>query len=115
MIRKQSLYLHDIKNAIISIISFTSGMTFESFKSDDKTFSAVIRKIEIIGEAAKSIMPDIQASSRDIPWSVLARMRDKLIHGYFGIDADVIWKTINNDLPEILPVISSLCDKYKDN
>mgnify|MGYP000954745937 CR=1 FL=1 len=115
MIRKQSLYLHDIKNAIESILNFTSGMTFESFRADDRTFSAVIRKIEIIGEAAKSIKPEIQASNPDIPWSVLARMRDKLIHGYFGIDADIIWKTVNNDLPEILPVISSLCDKYKDN
>ncbi len=114
MIRRQSLYLHDIKNAIESILDFTSGMTFESFKADDKTFSAVIRKIEIIGEAAKSIMPDIQASNPDIPWSVLARMRDKLIHGYFGVDADVIWKTIREDLPVILPTISELCEKYKD-
>jgi len=114
MIRKQSLYLNDIKNAIESIIEFTSGISFEAFKTDDKTFSAVIRKIEIIGEAAKSIKPEITAFNPDIPWSVMARMRDKLIHGYFGVDADVIWKTIRYDLPAILPEISGLCEKYKD-
>lgn len=114
MIRKQSLYLDDMKNAIESILSFTKGMPFEVFKDDDKTFSAVLRKIEIIGEAAKSIKPEITESNPDIPWSVLARMRDKLIHGYFGIDADIIWKTIQKDLPGILPLISSLCDKYHD-
>ena len=114
MIRKQSLYLNDIKNAIESIIEFTSGISFEAFKTDDKTFSAVIRKIEIIGEAAKSIKPEITASNPEIPWSVLARMRDKLIHGYFGIDADIIWKTIREDLPGILPLITGLCEKYQD-
>ena len=81
MIRKQSLYLHDIKDAIQSIMEFTSGMLFEDFRNDDRTFSAVIRKIEVIGEAAKNVDVKITASSPDIPWSLMARMRDKLIHG----------------------------------
>lgn len=114
MIRKQSLYLEDIKAAIESIIRFTDGMTFHDFINDDRTFSAVIRKIEIIGEAAKNIKTEIVSANPQIPWSILARMRDKLIHGYFGVDADIIWKTVQNDLPEILPYISELCDNYID-
>ncbi|PKL18388.1 MAG: hypothetical protein CVV49_06240 [Spirochaetae bacterium HGW-Spirochaetae-5] len=86
-------------------------MTFDEFNSDDKTFSAVIRKIEVIGEAAKSISPQIAGSNPEIPRSVMARMRDKLIHGYSGIDADIIWKTVKNDLPEILPFVISLSNK----
>jgi uncharacterized protein with HEPN domain len=114
MIRKQSLYLNDIKSAIQSILDFTNGMTFETFKADDKTFSAVIRKIEIIGEAAKSIKPEVTASNPDVPWSAMARMRDKLIHGYFGVDAGIIWKTIREDLPGMLPLINRLCENFKD-
>ncbi len=114
MKRKQSLYLGDIKNAIESIMTFTNGMTFNKFCDDDRTFSAVIRKIEIIGEAAKNISSEIVESNPEIPWSVMARMRDKIIHGYFGIDAAIIWKTVQEDLPEILPLITSLCDSYRD-
>lgn len=114
MKRKQSLYLSDIKNAIESINNFTNEMNFEKFCEDDRTFSAVIRKIEIIGEAAKSLSSEIIESNPEIPWSVMARMRDKLIHGYFGIDAAIIWKTAREDLPEILPLITNLCDSYQD-
>ena len=114
MIRRQSLYLNDIKSAIDSINEFVKDMSFETFISDDKTFSAVIRKIEILGEAAKNISVDIRATNPNIPWTEMARMRDKLIHGYFGIDADVVWKTITEDLPVILPSIANLCIKFKD-
>lgn len=112
MTRKQSLYLNDIRDAIESIISFTTGMSLNEFTADDRTFSAVIRKMEIIGEAAKYIDPEIASSNPGIPWALLARMRDKLIHGYFGIDADIIWKTVRDDLPTILPLVSEPCDRY---
>ncbi len=114
MIRRQSLYLNDIKEAIESILMFIENMSFDVFQADDKTFSAVIRKLEIIGEAAKNIKPEITASNPEIPWSILGRMRDKLIHGYFGVDADIIWKTIKEDLPELLPYMKKLCVKYED-
>ncbi|MBN2402866.1 MAG: DUF86 domain-containing protein [Spirochaetes bacterium] len=114
MIRKQSLYFQDIKNAIESINGFIDGLSFDDFISDDRTFSAVIRKIEILGEAAKNISIDVRSANPHIPWTEMARMRDKLIHGYFGIDEDVVWKTIKEDLPEILPLVSKLCSEYKD-
>lgn len=114
MKRKQSLYLNDITNAIEAILKFVDGMTSDEFKSDDRTFSAVIRKLEIIGEASKSISSEVAMTHPEIPWSVLARMRDKLIHGYFGIDADVIWKTVKEDLPVILPFVKKLENNLQD-
>jgi len=112
--RKQSLYLNDIIKAIESAMSFTRGMSFNEFTSDDRTFSAVVRKLEIMGEAVKNVSDEIISSTPDIPWSSMARMRDKIIHGYFGIDADVIWKTVTKELPDILPVVKNLLEKFKD-
>jgi uncharacterized protein with HEPN domain len=114
MIRKQSLYFQDIKNAIESINRFIDGMSFDKFSSDDRTFSAIIRKIEIIGEAANNVSITVRTANPNIPWTEMTRMRDKLIHGYFGIDADIVWKTIKEDLPEIWPLISKLCLEHKD-
>ena len=65
---------------------------------DDKTISAVIRKLEIIGEAVKNLPVEIITNNPEIPWSFMAKMRDKLIHGYFDSDPDIIWNTIKNDL-----------------
>lgn len=101
MKRKNSLYVKDILDAIASIESFTDGMNYARFKDDDKTSSAVIRKLEILGEATKSIPSEIRQGHKDIPWADMAKTRDKIIHGYFGIDYDVIWKTIKERLPTI--------------
>lgn len=114
MMRKQSLYIDDIIKSIEAIINFTGEMTFNSFIEDDKTFSAVIRKIEIIGEASKNVSSEIKESNQHIPWSMMARMRDKLIHGYFGVDADIIWKTAKEQLPQILPLMIALRNSIKD-
>lgn len=114
MKRNQSLYLGDIKEAIEAVVKFTDGMSYDEFNEDDKTFSAVIRKIEIIGEAVKNLSAEIKDAEPDIPWSVIARMRDRLIHGYFGVDAAIVWKTVKIDLPEILPEVMKLYVKYKD-
>jgi len=99
--RDSHLYLKDILAAIERIEEFVQGMDFETFKSDDKTTSAVIRKLEIIGEAAKGVPAEIRASHSHIPWKEMAGMRDKLIHLYFGIDYDLVWATIKRRLPDV--------------
>lgn len=99
--RSYRLYLQDIFDAIESIAQFVSGMSLEAFHEDDRTASAVFRKFEIIGEAAKHVPSDIQRRYPEVPWREMARMRDRMIHGYFGIDHEEVWKTINDDLPAL--------------
>ena len=97
--RDYRLYLKDILAAIESIESFVSGMDVDAFQADDKTASAVLRKFEIIGEAAKQIPDHIRQLHPDAPWKEMAGMRDRLIHFYFGVNYRLVWKTIQEDLP----------------
>ena len=102
------MYLKDINKAIESITIFIQGMNFEQFKNDDKTSSAVIRKFEIIGEATKKIPNVIKEKYTQIPWKDIAGMRDKLIHAYSEIDLKLVWKTIQQRLPELNSFIDDL-------
>ncbi len=103
--RDYSLYISDILNAFEAIESFVEGQSLEDFKKDDKASSAVIRKFEIIGEAAKQIPQNIKQEYTSIPWKEMAGMRDKLIHFYFGVNYELLWQTIKNRIPKIKPVI----------
>jgi uncharacterized protein with HEPN domain len=106
--RDHSLYLSDILKAFKAIESFVEGQSFEDFKKDDKTSSAVIRKFEIIGEAAKQVPENVKQEYPSVPWKEMAGMRDKLIHFYFGVNYELLWQTIRNRIPEIKPVIRQI-------
>jgi len=108
MNKKYTLFLNDIKNAIISIESFVEGMNFEQFINDDKTSSAVIRKFEIIGEATKNIPENIREKYSQIPWKEIAGMRDKLIHAYSEVDLKLVWMTIKQRIPELKTIIEKM-------
>lgn len=94
-------YLQDILDSIKDIENFTTDMNFEGFSQDRKTTNAVVRSIEIIGEAAKNIPDLIRRKYPNIPWKKMAGMRDKLIHEYFGIDPEILWKVAKEDLPPL--------------
>jgi uncharacterized protein with HEPN domain len=79
-------YLNDIRNAIAEVDEFTRGMDFESFAADKKTVNAVIRSLEVLGEATKQIPVPFRKKHPEIPWSKMAGMRDVLIHDYMGVD-----------------------------
>lgn len=83
-------------------------MDFEAFEKDAKTIFAVIRAFEIMGEAVKKIPSSVRNKHKNIPWKEMAGMRNKLIHEYFGIKLQVVWKTIKQDLPKIKPHIQTI-------
>ncbi len=111
MIRSPDMFLDDIIDAIKSIFAFIKGMDYKEFHSDDKTQSAVIRKMEVIGEAVKGLPSEMRDAHDEIPWSYMAKMRDKLIHGYFGVDSEIIWEVIQKRFKEILPRLEDIKNK----
>lgn len=92
-------YLNDISEAISDIATFVENMSFEDFAADKKTTNAVIRSLEVLGEATKNIPTSIRNQHPDIPWSQMAGMRDVLIHNYMGVDLMTVWKVIKERLP----------------
>ncbi len=101
-------YLEDIIESINNIEEYVNGFTFNTFIEDKKTIDAVIRNFEIIGEASKNIPMDIKEKYKEVPWKIMSDMRNILIHEYFGIKLDIIWKTINERLPELKKSILNL-------
>ena len=113
--RDYKLYLHDIKEATEKIETFTKGFTFEEFTQDAKTVDAVIRNLEIIGEAAKHIPKRVKERHSDIDWKAMAGMRNILSHEYFGVRIGIIWKTIGERLPELRYRIEEILKEGKDS
>ncbi|MCH7763703.1 MAG: DUF86 domain-containing protein [Candidatus Marinimicrobia bacterium] len=111
MKRNSSLYLIDILDSCQFIQEFVDGLDYNQFISDEKTTSAVIRKIEIIGEASKNIPDEIKHQASDIPWKEIAGMRDKLIHAYFGVDYRLVWETVQTFIPELKQRVQRLLEE----
>jgi hypothetical protein len=106
-------YLDDILEAVEKIERFTDGMDYAEFVKDSKTVDAVLRNFEVIGEAAKNIPEDVRREYGDVPWSEMAGMRDKLIHGYATVELQIVWTTIQEELPTLGPQIESVRDELE--
>jgi uncharacterized protein with HEPN domain len=101
MIRRYDDYLHDIAESAGKILEFAKGFTFERFERDDKTVYAVVRALEIIGEAAKKIPDEIRSQYPSVNWKKMAGMRDRIVHEYFGVNLKIVWETIQVDIPSL--------------
>lgn len=115
MKRDYRLYIDDIIEAIDKIEGYIKGYSIDKFSKDNKTIDAVIRNFEIIGEASKHIPETIRKKYSKIPWKEMAGMRNKLIHEYFGIKLDVVWKTVKKRLPELKVLISGVLENMNKN
>lgn len=108
--RRDWEYLSDILESIGRILAYTEGMAEDQFMTDAKTQDAVVRNLEIIGEATKKLSPEIRDKFPDVPWKDMAGVRDKLIHHYFGIRYQVVWRIVRHDIPSLHPVIAQVLD-----
>jgi len=108
-------YLQDMLENAERASQFTGGMSFESFSKDGKTVYAVIRAVEIIGEAARNVPENIRSKYPEIPWRDVAGMRNKLIHQYFGINMEVVWQTIHEDLPMLINSLEEILRRENAN
>lgn len=113
MKRKDHDLLQDMQEAIHRIQSYIFGIDYPTFLHDTKTQDAVIRNIEIIGEATKKLSQDIRTQYSDLPWKSMAGIRDRLIHDYFGINLETIWYVITRDLPNLAKNIAAIVDDLK--
>jgi uncharacterized protein with HEPN domain len=108
-------YLDDMLDSILKIEQFTEKMDFIHFTNDAKTSFAVIRAFEIIGEAAKEISNEVKEKYTNLPWKEMTGMRDKLIHAYFGVSLEVVWKTIQQDIPLLKKLVQEVITEEKKN
>ena len=104
-------FLHDIKESIGRIEVYIVKTNYEEFLQDIKTQDAIIRNLEIIGEATKKISNDFKENDSQIPWKELAKMRDRLIHHYFGVNYDIVWVIVKEELPEIITQIEEILNR----
>ena len=103
-------YLRDILDAMEKAQRFVENLSYEEFTEDDKTFFAVVRALEIIGEATKNIPDDSRKENPDVPWKDMAGMRDILIHDYFGVDMETVWLTVTEKILEVKPLIQKMLE-----
>ena len=99
--RSAQLYIQDIIDSIAIIVEYTKGMEYDDLIEDRKTVDAVVRNLEIIGEAANQMSKKVKDQYVDIPWEKMVSMRNKVIHEYSGIDLQILWQTIKEDLPDL--------------
>ena len=98
-------YIQDILTSILEVEEFTDGMTFEDFSKDKKTANAVIRSLEVLGEATRHIPRNIRTKCKEVPWAKMSGLRNVLIHDYMGVDLKTVWNIVTKRIQELKPFI----------
>jgi uncharacterized protein with HEPN domain len=106
--RRDKEYLADAVEAVQRIVAYTRELTYEEFPSDRKTQDAVLRNLQVMGEAVKRLSAPLKQGHPHLPWKQMAGMRDKVVHDYFGINYDIVWALAKEELPELLPSLTDI-------
>jgi uncharacterized protein with HEPN domain len=110
--REWRFYLDDMINFAGKVVTYTQGLDQEGFVASGLNYDAALRNLELIGEAATHIPEEIRLANPQIPWRLIIATRNRLIHGYLGIDNDTLWSIIRSDIPALLPQLTELRSKF---
>jgi len=110
MSRNESLYLGDIQESCEKILRFTKGMTYKEFIHDDLHFDAVLRNLEVIGEAVKNISEETRITYPNVKWRKIAGFRDIVAHAYFGVNEETVWDIVKNQVPDRLEIVKTMLE-----
>jgi len=113
--RDNHLLITDMLESALRISKYTEGLKFDEFADDQKTLDAVVRNFEILGEAATRVLPDFQILNPQIPWKLLKGYRNRLIHEYFGVDYQIVWEIIQEDLPGLIERLEEIKNTGSDS
>jgi uncharacterized protein with HEPN domain len=108
------IFITHILDSISLIESYITGITKQEFMRSPQIRDAVIRRLEIIGEASKNVPPVVRERHPEMPWKLIAGMRDVLIHEYFGVDLELTWTTVKESLPDLKPKLSLILERPLD-
>lgn len=106
--REWRFYLDDMIDFAGKVLTYTDGFDQAAFVASGVTYDATLRNLELIGEAATHIPDQVRAAHSEIPWRMIIATRNRLIHGYLGIDDDTLWSIIQDEVPELLPLLKAL-------
>jgi uncharacterized protein with HEPN domain len=112
--KKIEPFLRHMLDSISDILEYCEGMDRDAFMSDKKTQAAVIRNLEILGEAAKNVPEDFKKKNPQIEWYKIAGTRDKLIHHYFGVELDIVFDVVEDELPELKEQLLGILDSLSE-
>ena len=115
MSRDWTFFLEDILEAANKVIRYTNGMTLEAFRTNELVFDAVVRNLEIIGEAAKHLPTEIHEMMPEVEWSKATAFRDVIAHGYFGLNVHIIWDVTRNKVPDISKSVEKLLTQLRND
>ena len=108
--REWRLYVHDRAEFPARVQEYTAGFDQQSFLADRRAFDATVRNLELIGEAASQVPESVRASNPQVPWRMIVATRNRLIHGYLGIDDDTLWSIITEDIPALVEALLHVHD-----
>ena len=111
--REWRFYLDDMLDFAGKVLSYTEGLDQVDFVANSLTYDATLRNLELIGEAATRIPDEIRVMHPEVPWRMIIATRNRLIHGYLGIDVDTLWSIIQDDIPGLLPLLKAVKEKYR--